>query len=433
MGAPHARCVTVKLVVVRRVLIALVFLFLTGCGSEKHQAPVIGEAYVGPATLNVRQEIALRSPAVAVVHHGQRLEIIQRRRRFLKVRTPTGAEGWTDERMLLSAEEVGRLKNLSATAKKLPSQGRATTYDTLNVHTEPDRQSPSFFQIKPNEKFDMIAHELSARAGSPRKPIIARTAGAAKKPRKKGKQPKIPPPAPPQAPKPPSDWLDLSKTDVPEGERKEEAGPEPMDDWSLVRAAGGQTGWVLTSRLFMAIPDDVAQYAERRRITSYFSLGAVKDDGEEKQHWLWTTIEHGLEPYDFDSFRVFVWVMRKTKHRYETAYIQRRVRGYFPVLLHPVKYAIGKGAPQTYPGFSVCLESGDGRFSRRNYALLGNIVRAAGGETPCAPMEKFGGAHDGATRIATAAEPESANPARESAYSRFKDRVGAWRKRWLGR
>lgn len=417
----------------RYVLAVFLFVILTGCGSEKPQAPAIGQAYVGPATLNVRQEIALRSPAVAVVHHGERLEIIQRRRRFLKVRTATGAEGWTDERLLLTAEEVRRLKGLSEAAKKLPSQGSATSYDTLNVHTEPDRQSPSFFQIKPNEKFDVIAHELSPRAGSTRKAIVAIRSSAAKRPKRKGKQPRIPPPSAPEAPKPPADWLDLSKTDAVEGEVKEDAGPAPMDDWSLVRAAGGQTGWVLTSRLFMGIPDDVAQYAERRRITSYFSLGTVQDDSELKHHWLWTTIEHGLEPYDFDSFRVFVWVMRKTRHRYETAYIQRRMKGYFPVLLHPVKYAIGRGEPLTYPGFSVCLENNDGHFYRRNYAFLGNIVRPAGGETPCAPMEKFAVMRAGETRIATAAEPESMNAPPGSAYSRFKDRLGTWRKRWLGR
>ena len=61
----------------------------------------------------------------------------------------------------------------------------------------------------------------------------------------------------------------------------------------------------------MAIPDDVAQYAEGRRITSYFPLGETKDGNTVKKSWLWTTVEHGLAPYDFDSLRVFIWNSRR--------------------------------------------------------------------------------------------------------------------------
>ncbi len=88
-----------------------------------------------------------------------------------------------------------------------------------------------------------------------------------------------------------------------------------MDDWSLIRNAAGQSGWVLTRRLFMAIPDEVAQYAERRRIVSYFKLGETRDGKTVKPTWLWTTIDRGLEPYDFDGIRVFVWSTRRTATR----------------------------------------------------------------------------------------------------------------------
>ncbi len=76
--------------------------------------------------------------------------------------------------------------------------------------------------------------------------------------------------------------------------------------------------------LYLAIPDEVAQYAEGHRITSYFALRQTKEGNSIKNDWLWTTITKGLEPYEFDSFRVFVWSQRR--HRYETAYIERNVR-----------------------------------------------------------------------------------------------------------
>jgi len=88
-------------------------LCLGGCRSGPPPGPPIGEAYVGPAVLKIRGDIPLQSPPVATVKHGDRLEILQTKRRFLRVRTPAGAEGWTDERHLLSTADMSALRELS--------------------------------------------------------------------------------------------------------------------------------------------------------------------------------------------------------------------------------------------------------------------------------------------------------------------------------
>jgi hypothetical protein len=392
-------------------------LVIAGCSSSSQHAPAIGEAYAGPSTLVLRQEIDLHSAVAATAKHGDRLEIIQQRRRYLKVRTAKGKEGWTDERLLLSTAEVARLKRFNEQARTLPSQGTATTYDALNIHTEPSRYSPSFVQVKQGEKFDLIGHELAPRKAPPRQPLVK----PAPKPvpvTKTAKPPKIPLPPAPEPPGPPPGWLALSKTDLPHEEEKDATEPEPMDDWSLVRTAAGMSGWILTRRAFMAIPDEVAQYAEGRRITSYFPLGDIHDGDQVKKIWLWTTIEQSLQPYDFDSYRVFTWNLRK--HRYETAYIQRRVKGYFPTLVEP-------------PGFSICLENDDGSRVRHIYSLVGNTVRPAG-EKPCvAPaLEKSADPVSTLVEQSHIVQPE-APPANASFYSRVKDRLNALRKRWFNR
>src|SRR3954463_16108772 len=123
--------------------------------------------------------------------------------------------------------------------------------------------------------------------------------------------------------------------------------PVSMDDWSLIRNKDGESGWGLTRRLVMAIPDEVAQYAEGRRISSYLPLGETRDGDLVKQSWLWTTSERGLEPHDFDSFRVFIWSLRR--HRYETAHIERNLTGFFPVLTHPVAAPKSLGAGGKVP------------------------------------------------------------------------------------
>jgi len=368
--------------------------------------------------LNIRQDITLQSPVVATVPHGERLEILQRRRRFVRVRTARHDEGWTDERLLLSPEEVADLRRLSEQTKSAPSQGVATTYETINVHTAPDRQSPSFLQVKEGEKVDVIGRRVAPRVApaAPRPPPPA-----AKARTKKSKKAKVvvPPPPLPPVPKPPSDWVELSKLGAPSTPASEPQ-PVPMDDWSLIRNAAGQSGWVLTRRLTMAIPDEVAQYAEGRRITSYFPLGETHDGKMVKPTWLWTTVEHGLQPHDFDSFRVFVWSLRH--HRYETGHIERNLRGFFPVLTHPVDLPKAKTTAKV-PGFSIVIEKKDGARYRRTYAFVENRVRLSGEErvdvapAPVAPE---------ANRNIAAVTPSERAPS-------MGDRIVDWRKRLFGR
>jgi hypothetical protein len=419
-------------------------LLLASCADQTEHAVSIGEAFVGPIVLKIRKDIPLQSPVVATVRHGERLEILQQRRRFLRVRTPSGAEGWTDERQLLAAEDMQKLKDLSARAQTMPVQGQATSFGELNVHTQAARQSPSFLQIKENEKVDVLLHISTPRVELSRKPLIPPVPKKVKVKEEEKKAPKdsrYPPLTPPKPPGPPPNWLELSKTNLADdddsseqAEPPKEEPPAPQkpvatDDWSLVRTKAGESGWVLTRRLIMAIPDDVAQYAEGHRIVSYFSLGTVADGDEKKQNWLWTTIGDGSYPYDFDSFRVFIWSLRR--HRYETAYIERNLRGYAPVLLRDVELSSTKtkGSAQAvkYPGFSICMEKKDGQRYRRDYAFITNVVRFAG-EQPCeaaAPQDNV----QSPAPLRVAAEPQP----QQSLTRRARQRLRALAKSWFGK
>jgi len=334
--------------------------FLVGCGDELEHDRSIGQAFAGPRNLPIHKEISPKSETIAVVKHGDKLEIIGRRRRFVRVRTPQGVIGWTHMGQLMAADQMTALDDLAERAAELPSHGKATVYEPLNVHTDPNRQAPSFYQIREGEQVDVILYEVAPRVEYHAPPIF--------KPKPKPepvvrKQPKYPPPPAPPPPPPPANWLELSKTVLPPELQPPPPKPVPLDDWTLVRLKNGRAGWVLTRMLRMSIPDEVAQYSEGQRITSYFPMMEVRDGDKVRHHWLWTTLSTEKVPYQFDSFRWFIWNVKR--HRYETAYVERKTKGYFPVTVHEVRDG-SKG--EKFPGFTLIIEEPDGQKYKKTYA-----------------------------------------------------------------
>jgi len=361
----------------------------------------------------LRRDLAPKSPISATVKHGDKLAVIEYRHRQVKVRTQQGADGWTDARQLLTPEQMDGLRGMAESASRFPSQGAATVFESLNLHTEPNRTSPSFGQIPENGKADVIGHKLTPRVqrADVANPTPVKPPAPRKRAKAKSSQTRISPPPRPPAPQPPSNWLALS---VPKAQPVSPAPPRPtpvvtevpMDDWSLVRTHDGKVGWVLTRPLNMAIPDEVAQYAEGHRITSYFVLGQVRDRDTVKNNWLWTTINKGGEPYEFDSFRVFVWSLKH--HRYETAYIERNIVGYYPVQV---------STSNSSPSFSVVLEANDGRRYRKTYSFEGFRVRMVNRQLDTQMPQV-----DPPKSAAIASEPQQ-TVVKRSWYAKLRDRV----------
>jgi hypothetical protein len=394
---------------INKISLVAALLVWTGCrsGPAGHgHAPAIGQAFVGPATLKIHGDISLQSPTVATVKHGERLEILARRRSLIHVRTPGGVEGWTETHQLLAASDMASLQELAERASKMPSQGQASSYSDLNAHTQPSRAAPSFLQIRTGEKFDVLATIPLPRTDLPRAPLVF--PAPKKAPKKEESKGKVPPPPMPKPPPPPADWLELSGRDpdepAPEPEEPAERPPATLDYWSLVRVATGQAGWVFTRYVSMAIPDEVAQYAEGHRIVSYFSLGQLTDHDERRTIWLWTTVASGVHDYDFDSFRVFVWSFRH--HRYETSHVERNLEGYLPVLAKPAG-----AARQTDPSFSLCMVNREDRRVRREYVLsAGRIHLVSESDCPAvAPVYTPPTASGVAAAAATPAAPPPQN------------------------
>ncbi|MFM2125816.1 MAG: hypothetical protein RL328_2267 [Acidobacteriota bacterium] len=220
--------------------------------------------------MNLRAELGLRAETTATLEHGERLEILETRRKFVKVRTKNGAEGWTDSSLLLTQQQMDDLTSMAARAGELASEGVGTVFDTLNVHTAASRTSASFAKFEEGDKLHVLGHRVTERAQ-----------GSA-------------------------------------------------DDWFLVRGDDGHSGWVLSRMVLMLVPDEVAQYANGAYIMAYHPLGEVRDaEGAVKPNWLWATSAKARQPFDFDTLKVFVYNVRR--RTYETAFTERNVRGHYPV------------------------------------------------------------------------------------------------------
>lgn len=403
---------------IRRLLLSAVAT-LVACGPGQERERVVGKAWVGPSVVQIRKELNLRSPVSGTLQHGERVDLIARRRRFVKVRAGSGAEGWTDSRLLLSAQARAEFQALQERAGKAPALGKATVLDTLSAHTAPYRQAPAYYQIAPKKTVEVIAHQWVERVPWDPPPLLEESAFRPHVARKQKEAPRVPPPPPGPPPPVPEDWLLLSgyTQDHLPGEKPNEPPPTPpvLDDWTLVRAEDGRSGWVLDRLLYSSIPDDVAQYAERARIVAYFDIGTVRDRqaGVNKTVWLWAAQSAGARDREFDSLRIFNWSTRH--HRYETSWIERGLWGAGPVTL------IVKGG--AVAGFSTCVVEKSGRTVKREYTLQNYRARVAARAAAEPPTPWY---TPPTRKVSNATQPETEMPA-PSLWQRLVGRINRLR------
>jgi uncharacterized protein YgiM (DUF1202 family) len=361
--------------------LAIVLVMLAGCGVQPDDT--LGQAYVAPASLTLRRELREKNSVVAVLKHGDRVSILDVHRRFVKVRTDKGVTGWLDSIELLSTDQMAQIRKEREQMSHLPSEGKATVYDALNVHIEPSRQSPAFAKIPEGGSVTVLGQRVEPKVTGPAHipTLIVQKPEPTRHRKKKAVKNAFHLPPKPAPPRPPESLFaapgEAAKKNIGDSGRKSADKPEKtvpvvLENWSSIRTKNGEYGWVLSRNLIMSIPDDVAQYAEGKRITSYFDLGTVHDaEKGERHNWLWTTLST-TEPYDFDSWRVFLWNQRR--HRFETSFRARNLVGYFPVHVDPAEPGV--------PGrrFELIVKDEDGVLRRKSYQFDGVRVHLTGTE-----------------------------------------------------
>jgi hypothetical protein len=328
-------------------LAALLLLGVSGCNRKGHR--VLEVNYVSAVQATLRDQVATIYNRVGTVKNGDRVEVLEREKRFSRVRTADGTEGWIEQRYLVNQETYDGLQKLTRENLNDPVQAPGVRRNETNLHLMPGRETDHLYQLAALAKVSVLKRDTAEKQP-----------GTALAPGKSGKVPGA----------------------------KTSSGPV-LEDWWLVRDAENRVGWVLARMVDLDVPLEVAQYAEGQRFVAFFVLNQVQDSGKDKegtgkkvsQYLCAITEPHDGLPYDYDQIRVFTWNVRK--HRYETAYREHGLKGVLPVTVTNEDF----DKEGTLPVFILRVKDDAGNVSERKYKLNTPIVRRvlAAGEQKAAP------------------------------------------------
>ncbi len=328
-------------------LLAAVFLLgFSACNRKGHR--VLEVNYVSAVQATLRDQVATIYNRVGTVKNGDRVEVLEREKRFSRVRTADGMEGWIEQRYLVDQQTYDSLQKLTQENLNDPVQAPGVLRNETNLHLTPGRETEHLYQLSAGAKVFVLK-----RATAEKQP------GAALAPAKfAGK----------------ASGAKASSAAV-------------LEDWWLVRDPQNRVGWVLARMVDMEVPLEVAQYAEGQRFIAFFALNQVQDSAKEgsdkkvSQYLCAITEPHDGLPYDFDQIRVFTWNVRK--HRYETAYHEHGLNGVLPVTVTNENF----DKEGVLPVFILRVKDDAGNISVRKYQLNTPIVRRvmAPGEPKAAP------------------------------------------------
>jgi SH3-like domain-containing protein len=324
--------------------------FLSACSRGRHH--VLEVAYVSAPQAALRDQVSAIYSRVGNVKNGERVDVLEREKRFARVRTAGGVEGWIEQRYLVDQKTFDGLQQLTEQNKNDPAQAPGVLRNDTNLHLTPGRETEHLYQLTSGAKVAILKRATAEKQ-----------MGA----------------------------MPLNKAAVQEVVKsgaKSASGPV-SEDWWLVRDDQGHVGWVLARMVDVDVPLDIAQYAEGQRFVAFFVLNNVPDTDKGltknvPQYLCVMTDPHDGEPYDFDQVRVFTW--NTHKHRYETAYREHGLDGVLPVTLGTESF----DKEGTLPIFILRVKDDAGNIVERKYKLNTPIVRRvlAPGETPSKPARR---------------------------------------------
>jgi hypothetical protein len=240
---------------------------------------------------------------------GDKVEVLERRENWYRVRYGEDMQGWMEESTIVTNETKDRIQKLAAESQKLEPQNTAALKQEANLRVEPGRSTSIIRKLESGTKVEVLDRVTMPRPGS----------------------------------------------------------ENLRDVWVKVRATPTEVGWVLFGSLEFNVPGELSQYTEDYIYTTVKTINRVQDPLAGQINWyiVGERRAYGDPSIDFQGIRVFTWNMKK--HRYETAFRTRGMRGVYPLEV---------GQQGANPTFRIYELAEDGTTKvPRDYVMYGVIVR----------------------------------------------------------
>jgi hypothetical protein len=302
------------LLAVSALSLQLILSACSGLHNQRHE-----RVYVSARQAFLHDRIAAVSNRVAEVTNGQALEVVEHGKRFIKVKTEKNEIGWIEEHAVVDEKLFNEFQKLATDHAQDPTVSTASVRDDLYVHVRPGRDTEHFYLLPANSKVQLLERATMPKGGSNSTPPA--------------QKPAAPNQAKPTNATPPS--KPAVKPATTPGLPATQPADQQLEDWWLARDASGHTGWLLSGRVDVDVPDEIGTFAEGQRIVGAYVIAKANDPKSSlPDHMvpeyltLMSPPKAGL-PYDFDQVRVFTWSI--SHHRYETAFRIHPITGFLPL------------------------------------------------------------------------------------------------------
>jgi len=335
--------------------------------------------YVSAAETSLRDRVATMYNKMGTVHNGDRVEVLERERRFVRVRTDGGQEGWIERAQPDRSGCLRRLPEAGAGQRQHSGAGHGTTRAELNMHVTASRDAEHLYQLKDGEKVEVLRRATADKnPPKPAKPAPSATASAKKKGATTTTQPKA---AALRKPPRRHRQLRLQPRQRPARRRKLPPLPcrspashrrRPSPSWKIGISCAARRA----CRLGAAAHARSRRPARHRAVRRGSAHRRVFRAQQRRRGWQAAAAisraaqrpKDGLA-WDYNQIRVFT--RNRAKHRYETAYREHNLEGYLPVRVGHQDF----GKEGDLPTFTIRKKNDAGQIVDATYKMNGPIVR----------------------------------------------------------
>jgi len=295
-----------------KVVVPLLFAALIVSCAPKPE-PAVDQATVVAKNASLRLKNSSTSRTLRVLDTGEKVEVLERLDNWYRVRYGPDVQGWMEESTVVTNGMKGQIQELVTASQNQEPQNTAVLKQAANLRLEPGRSTPIIHKFESGTKVEVLDRTTLPRPGS----------------------------------------------------------QNSHDVWLKVRSSPTEVGWVLSGALEFDTPGDVSQYSEEYTYAAVKVINRVQDPVAGQVNWYVIGERRpGHDPnVDFEGIRVFTWNMKK--HRYETAFRLKGLRGVYPL-------EISQDGPN--PTFRVYELDEDGTTKvQHDYEMYGVIVRTKKG------------------------------------------------------